>query len=267
MAGQGGDLAGGQVQQLECPVHARAAGQDAAAWVERQRPAGVTALPGQQRGGLPGGQIPQPDGRDAAFLRAAVDEVRRLPLAAGYGAAVGAEGHRLDLAGASGEGGDLPGGDGPQRHLVGACDGKGATVGAEGRRYHVGLAGQDAYSLPGSKVPKAGGDITAAGKGAPVRAERHAADRTGMTDQDHVRGEGRDRRADPGGHSARPGRGDGLLAGRRGACGTLIDPPQGLGIGDLLSGGKFAGRLLARIAAIFCHGMLISGGFPRSAGR
>ena len=88
-----------------------------------------------------------------------------------------------------------------------------------------------------------------------------------MAAKNHVRSEGGDRRADPGGHPACPGRGDGLLAGRRGACGTLIDPPQGLGIGDLLSGGKFAGRLLARIAAVFRHGMLISGGFPRSAGR
>ena len=64
-----------------------------------------------------------------------------------------------------------------------------------------------------------------------------------------------------------PVRGDALLPGRRGACGALIDPPQRLGVGDLLGGGEFAGRLLAGIAAVFRHGMLVSGGFPRSAGR
>jgi hypothetical protein len=47
----------------------------------------------------------------------------------------------------------------------------------------------------------------------------------------------------------------------------LIDSPQGLGVGDLFGGGEFAGRFLAGVAAVFGHGMLVSGGFPRSAGR
>ena len=189
-------------------------------------------------------------------------------LAAGQGAAVRAESYRPDPAGGSGEGGDLPGSDGPQCHrLLVTCHGQGAAVGAEGHRFHAGFAGKDGRGLPGSQVPEARRDITAAGKGAPVRVERHGADPTGVTDEDDVRGEGRDRRGYPGGHPARPCRGDALLAGRRGACGTLIDPPQRLGVGDLLGGGEFAGRLLAGIAAVFGHGMLVSGGFPRSAGR
>jgi hypothetical protein len=52
------------------------------------------------------------------------------------------------------------------------------------------------------------------------------------------------------------------VAGRRGAGGTPIDPAQGLGVGDLFSCGKFAGRLLTGVAAVFRHGMLAFWRFP-----
>src|ERR1700733_13223232 len=110
VAGQGGVLSGGQVQQLDSPVHARAAGEDVPAGVERQRVAGVAALPGRQCGGLSGGQIPQPDGGGAARFDAALP---RPCLAAGQGAAVGTEGNRPDRVGGPDEGGDLPGGGDP----------------------------------------------------------------------------------------------------------------------------------------------------------
>ena len=126
------------------------------------------------------------------------------------------------------------------------------------------LAGENGGGLPGSHVPQAGGDVAAAGHGAPVRAQRHEGDRAGVADEDDIGGKGRDRLGYPGGHPACPGRGHALLAGRQG---PLTGPPQGLGVGDLLSGGEFAGRLLTGVAAVFRHGMLVSGGFPRSAWR
>ena len=117
--------------------------------------------------------------------------------------------------------------------------------------------------MPGSQVPQADGDITAAGQGAPIGAKRHRPDPAGVADQDHVSGQGRDRHGNPDpGRPACASRDDRLLASGRGGCGTLIDPAQSLGVGDLFRRSQVAGRLLTGVAAVFGHRMLASWRFP-----